>query len=389
MRLIIKILLITLFVGIAQSCDEDPTQSKENTTSRTILVYMIATNSLSNYAEYDIDEMMEGIATIDNEDCHLLVYEVNYDIEPTLYEITQTDGIATKETIKTYSSDIKSTTIERMSEVIEDTRNLAPADSYGLILWSHATGWVRTLESSTATGWNRTLDSNSSIQTERIRPTDFGEDYGTTMTIDELASAIPDSMFYFIYADACYMGCIEIAYQLRNKTNFYISSPTETMVTGMPYDENIPCFFENTPNLVQACQNTYNYYASRSSYATISLVDCSKLEIIADLCQQIHANPQSEETIQIEEIQYYNRNSQPVLFDFLQYTTMLASQEQAGELYTLTNQAVIYKAATSSFLSININPDNYSGLSTYIMGVSSSINEQYYMTLDWYNKVYN
>ena len=372
------ILIGTIMLFAAASCsDNNEPPIEPDGTSRTVLVYMVATNSLSDNAADDIEEMMQGMAAVDGEGCHLLVYETNYDAEPTLYEITSVNGAGMMTPIKTYSSDINSATVERMSEVISDIRTLAPAESYGLILWSHATGWVRTLESA----------SKLSGQTV-VNPADFADDNGQQMSITDLAEAIPDGVFNFIYADACYMGSIEIAYQLRDKADYYIASPTETLSLGMPYDENIPCFFEETPDLVGACQNMYDYYASRASYATIALIDCSMLEQVADLCQQIHATT-SVESVDTDQLQCYNRASRHTYFDFLQYTSLLASEQQATELYQLTSQLVPYKAATSKFLSIDIDPDNYSGLSTYVLGTASIANEQYYTTLDWYNRVLN
>lgn len=368
----LKSLLILTLSLIITSCSSDEPSPNGGSASRTVLVYMVASNSLSGYADRDINEMMDGIAEVENRNCHLLLYETTYDEYPVLYEIKNSNGKATKNVIKTYASDIRSTTVQRMSEVMSDTQKYAPAESYGLVLWSHASGWVRTLEQ----------------ESIRISPKDYGDDYGHSMSITDLASALPDGMFDFIYADVCYMGCIEIAYQLRDKTDYYISSPTEMMATGMPYDKNTPCFFEKTPNLVKACRNTYEHYASSGSYVTISLVDCSKLDTIAGLCRQIHANPGGGTTVPIDELQSYNRNSKSVFFDFLQYTSLLAVGQQADDLYKLTNDAVIYKAATPTFLSLAIDPDHYSGLSTYILGTASRINEQYYTTLDWYKDIY-
>lgn len=371
----LAVIFITLLAFAMTACNDDEPRPGTSGNSRTILVYMIATNSLSSWSDDDIDEMIEGMSKVDNDSCHLVLYEVAYDVEPTLYEIAKVNGSVSKMPLKTYSSDIRSTTTDRMAEVISDTRTLFPSKDYGFVLWSHASGWVRTLEAS-----ERQQDSN-------ISSLDYGDDYGDSMSITELADAIPDNAFNFIYADVCYMGCIEIAYQLRNKTQYYISSPTETMANGMPYDENIPCLFGDLNSLTQACQNTYNYYESRGSYATISLTDCSQLDEIAELCRQIHLNP-ADVTVPIEELQCYNRNTRSVFFDFLQYTQLLATSEQSSALYNLTNQAIIYKAATKRFDTITIDPDNYSGLSTYILE-TSPINEQYYTTLEWYDKVYN
>ena len=54
------------------------------------------------------------------------------------------------------------------------------------------------------------------------------------------------------------------------------------------------------------------------------------------------------------------------------------------------NEVIIYKAATPYiFNSFAIDMANYSGLSTYIVGMSlpTSVNEEYYRTLSWYKDV--
>lgn len=376
----IAFISITLTIFLT-SCLGNDEPEVDDSTHRTVLVYMVATNSLGTFEfdTRDITEMESAIESIGNTNCRLLVYHTTYNSEPALIEIKNIDGKAVTETLKTYSSSIYSTSIERMSEVFTDTRLLAPAKDYGLVLWSHATGWVRELS----------VQSTASYSS--IHVMDFGEDRNHQMSITELSEAIPSGMFSFIYADACYMGSIEIAYQLRNKTSYYMASPTETLGTGMPYDQNIPCFFEETPNLIQACKNTFNEYDTQiGDYrsVTIALTDCSKLQGIAELCHNIHSAPASIE-IDPYELQKYNSSANPIYVDFLQYTSLLATESQSATLKSLFNDAVLYKACTPTVVDVEINKENFSGLSTYILGTSTSENETYYSTLDWYKDVYN
>ncbi len=375
------LVFITIAMSISlSSCFGNDEPEINDSTHRTVLVYMVATNDLGTlgFDTSDINEMESAIESIGNTNCRLLIYHTAYNSEPALIEIKNINGKAVTETLKTYTSSIYSTSIERMSEVFSDTRSLAPADDYGLVLWSHATGWVRELSTKSTT-------ANFGIDVM-----DFGEDRKHQMSITELSEAIPSGMFSFIYADACYMGSIEIAYQLRNKTSYYIASPTETLGTGMPYDQNIPCFFEKTPNLIQACKNTFNEYDTQiGDYrsVTIALTDCSKLHGMAELCHNIHSTPASIE-INPYELQKYN-DGDPIYVDFLQYTSLLATESQSATLKNLLNDAVLYKACTPTFVDVEINKEHFSGLSTYILGTSTSENETYYSTLDWYKDVYN
>lgn len=377
MNRIYIILSAALIIASAMtSCSKSNEPPTPNSCKRTVLVYMIATNNLGsqNFDGLDIAEMERAMAAYTDGDCRLLVYRAVYNDSPKLYEIKNNgSGASVTEVLKEYPTRLRaSVTKSRMSEVFNDALRYAPANDYGLVLWSHSDGWARTLTGTKAA----------------VR--DFGEDSGAKMPIDSLADAIPSHMFSFIYTDACHMGGIEVAYQLRNKTTFFIGSPTETPAYGMPYDENVPCFFEDKADLQQACENTYNSYNRMSGIyksITISLIDCRKLNGLASVCKEIHTSPKS--ITSLAGFQYYNQNAPRFFYDFKQYTDSIAPNAAlASQFDAALSEAVIYKACTSSiFNTLNIGSDKFSGLSTYIMGTSPGSNEEYYLTLDWYKYV--
>lgn len=386
-----KILTLTIFLVLSSfiflSCVNEPeiiTKKK-----RTVLVYMIASNSLgiNNYDAKDIKEMETGMSKYTKNDCRLLVYYVPYNADPYLFEIVKNKNQVSRKIKKTYSRDIKSTTSQRMGEVINDLAKLAPADDYGLVLWSHSDGWARSLGQGRSRNHMIQSAANSGAY---FLTRDFGEDSGSTMPVDELADVIPAGMFSFIYTDACYMGSIEIAYQLRNKTKYFIGSCALLPADGMPYDKNIPHFFEDEPNLTNACIETFDYYNNQSgAYRTntISLIDCTKLNELAIICRRIHDN---EKSVDISSIQPYTYDiPQNIYFDFKQYTSQISSPELIPEFENIIKEVVLYKAATPYiFGTLAIDPQKFSGVSTYILGRGNTLNENYYKTLDWYNDVY-
>lgn len=361
--------------SILASCSKSDEPPTPQSCKRTVLVYMIATNNLGsqNFDGLDIAEMERAMAAYTDGDCRLLVYRAVYNSSPKLYEIRNNGSSAATEILKEYPTRLRaSVTKSRMSEVFNDVIRYAPANDYGLVLWSHSDGWAHTLSSTKAT------------------TRDFGEDSGAKMPIDSLADVIPSHMFSFIYTDACHMGGIEVAYQLRDKTTFFIGSPTETPAYGMPYDENIPCFFKDEPDLQQACENTYSSYNRMSGIyksITISLIDCRKLNDLASVCKDIHSSPKAISSL--SEFQYYNQNNPRFFYDFKQYTDSIAPTDAlASRFDAALSDVVIYKACTSSiFNALSIDSDKFSGLSTYIMGTSPGTNEEYYLTLDWYKNV--
>ena len=381
-----KILTIALTVisVMCIACKDKKDEPQDNETNRTIILYLIATNSLSTSIANDISDIEYVIQNSkDMNNCRLLVYYVPYSQSPCLYEIKKNKNDVENITIKTYSTNIKSTTVERMSEVLYDAIAAAPAKSYGLILGSHASGWANSLEA----------------RSNFVSPLDFGDDNGSAMPIHELAEAIPDNLFEFIYADACYMGGVEVGYELKNDTHYFIGSVTEIPIDGMDYINNIPCFLDDSIDLIQVCKNTYNKYNTKSGSSrtcTISLIDCSQLRNVASICKSIYSIGIG--TSDYTSIQRYKRSVPYLFYDFKQYvnsfTADVSNEARLSELKSQFNQSiekvVMYKATTPFiFNSLAINETNYSGLSTYIIGSTSStgVNENYYKSLSWYRDV--
>lgn len=375
MRKHIGIILSLFIIALALTACGSSELENIPVVKRTVLVYMVATNSLYSEDTNDLEEIEASVQKNGTNGGRLLVYWATYNKVPQLIEITQGKNSAKRKVLKEFANDSTSTTKERMQDVINSVKQLAPADDYGMILWSHASGWASSLYS----------------VSKSAKPLSYGEDYGKEMPIDQLAEAIPTGMFNFIYADACYMACVEVAYELRNKANYLIGSVTELPVDGMDYTNNIPCFFADEPKLKEACANTFNKYdALAGSYrsCTISLVDCRKMDELASLCREIHKNGNT--LTDFSGIQVYKRTEPYLFFDFVQYTKKIANEEQQNRLDSLMDEVVPYKGATPYiFNNLKINADNYSGLSSYIVGSTATggVNEIYYRTLSWYKNV--
>ena len=194
------------------------------------------------------------------------------------------------------------------------------------------------------------------------------------------------------------MGGIEVVYELRNDTKYFIGSVTEIPADGMDYTNNIPLLFDEKVDYAQMCANTFNKYNIKSGSSrtcTISLVDCSQLYSIASLCKAIYSSANG--TNDYKSLQRYKQSSPYLFFDFKQYVNWYSSTDNVTLLDELKsqfnsqfNKLVLYHATTPYiFNSLQIDSRNYSGLSTYIMGTTQSegVNETYYKTLSWYQDV--
>ncbi len=110
----------------------------------------MADNSLSGFASIDIDEMMKGMEAVDASLYNLLVYvddasragAQSYKF-PTLYRLSKDkNGNVVKETVKRNIRSKVSTDPAVMQEVLKRAFTEYPAESYGLVLWSHGEGWI-------------------------------------------------------------------------------------------------------------------------------------------------------------------------------------------------------------------------------------------------------
>ncbi len=71
--------------------------------SRTVLVYVAADNTLSGFASLDFEEMKVGMAKVEDVDVNFLVY-IDKGGSPQLLELKNENGTVVEKVVKTYSS---------------------------------------------------------------------------------------------------------------------------------------------------------------------------------------------------------------------------------------------------------------------------------------------
>ena len=379
MNTINKIISIILLASIAittYSCDDEPKPSTPPA-HRTILVYIVANNSLGigGFDSRDLAEMIEASRNSSFNGGRLIVYHSTLGAPPTLYEISNGKAIKLKE----YDSSTLSVEATRMQQVIDDTKNIAPADDYGLILWSHGNGWLQTGIP------NDTLPSSTSTKT----PLAFGEDQGKHMNITTLAQVINDEGFNFIYFDCCYMSTVEVIYELRNATPYIVASAAEVPADGMPYEYNIPLLFEPTPDLLGACRTTFDYYNSQNGEirsCTMTLIDTKHISELASATADIYRlHPSLPADFKPQK---FTLDSNCYYFDFGQYIEALSTDNpQLFEIWKqVIDKVVIYKAATP-YMWNKLKLTHHSGLSTFILNSASSCTIKGYNQLQWWTDV--
>lgn len=368
-----------------------PVSAKDNT-ERTVLIYAVASNNLESYLKEDKNEMIKVASDIEGlgSDVRMLLYSVASQTatEATLSELTQDDsGTWIFKEIRAYDRNTFSTDPERMRQVYADLREEAPAKKYGLVFWSHGTGWVPNFT-------NHEVPSSSGVaQMQKSYGLDKYQGVTDYCDIDELASAIPDRMFDYVWFDLCYMMGIEVVYQLRNKCDYIGGYPTEDWSPGMNYETTLPMLVAPTPDLVGVGKAFYDYYNDQKLAVTVTVMKTDGLENLAQAAADIYdygTRPKS-----VQGLQNYSRLSTG-MYDFGQFTKKYLdmSDPKSKDLSDALDDALaditlFGGCSTKNFNGTNnaFDPSIYSGLSCHFPGSSNSKAESYYKTLDWTQRV--
>jgi hypothetical protein len=366
-------LAVLLCGWVCFSCSQKEEVPEYRLPQRTVLVYMAADNNLYRNAKADIEEMLQASIP---PDVNLAVYldapAWSADTCPQLLHIHQG---ATP--VKQYGQQ-NSASGQVLQAVIGDAMSAFPAESYGLILWSHGTGWL-------PEGAYDSL-TKGSAQHSLVSAQSFGRDGKNEMGIIELAEALP-TKFEFIIFDACLMGGVEVLYQLRGKANTIVASPTETLVAGLPYAQVLPCLFTSPAGYAQAAQAYMDYYKGKSGNeqtASIAVVSTAALEAFTQLLSRTLRSGAAETALpDREKIQKYDLLKEPVFYDLEGYLTSVIKDE--ASLLRLRQQlarAVIYSDCTPYFLA-QLPLTRGCGLSIYLPSGNAELDRQYEQ-LDWY-----
>ena len=360
------------------ACHDDGPDRPVDKDSRTVLVYIVATNNLgsSGYDAADIAEMKQAIRNGDLSNGRWIVYHASVDgSAPTLTEFTA-DG---DKILKTYSTDVSSVAASRMSEVIDDMKSMAPSDKYGLVLWSHGSGWQQD-----------GIDEDDA--SDKIRPLSYGSDFGKKMNVTTLASVLNGRGIDYVYFDCCYMSTVEVAYELRHAVKYVVGSPSELPTDGTRYDLNMRYMLDGSESaLITAATNTFNHYNSQTAAAdrtcTMGVIRTDRLDELAAATAAVYdLTPLPHPGVNVTNYRSrYSRQGKSI--DFGEYVSSLASAHGidaalVSRFDKALDAAVLYKAATEKIW------DEYpvystSGLATYVFNNPDDFDVNGYPELQW------
>ncbi|MFX0169569.1 MAG: clostripain-related cysteine peptidase [Candidatus Hodarchaeota archaeon] len=253
--------------------DIPPPQPGDNWT---VLVYLDGDNDLEEYAFIDLNEMELVGSTAD---VKIIVYvdfwsgsDAPYS-GAKCYEVIQdmnTNTINSIELSTSLPSEPDMGNWQTLRDFVVFGQSYAPADQYLLVLWDHGAGAL-----------GLCVDDTS----------------GTAMDVRDVYYALNDSAVQhldLVAFDACLMAQIEVAYELRNTTNYLVFSEEGIPLNGFPYDDILQDLTNNpstTPpqlasQIVFFYTDAYDvggqYYDPSFSFTCLSAVDTSQVEPVVD-----------------------------------------------------------------------------------------------------------
>lgn len=432
--------ILLLLLLLLLSCHDDKSEAvlpdtPEESARRTVLMYCAAQNSLGYSSRYyksawteDSLELVAGKHFISDED-RLLVF-VDDAFPPRLYRF-RTD--ADPELVLQWGYDANSASPTTFKEVLTRVKEHFPALEYGLCMWSHADGWLP----SSNTNYSRTVKRSSRQEiepsscrdchpegarlldhsttqnlkdsTSRPSPLSFGIDVGehgnmysdtsgdgitlgAQMNIADMAKAIHDSGLHltYIFFDACLMQCVEVAYELRNVTNYLIASPISIAAAGAYYTHLLERGFFS-PNPTDIAKTYYEDVTSNElaqAYddfgIVISAIKTSEMDALAEAVRTALADVDfttypdltAAHAYHVYSYNYYYR---PHYYDMRSALRHLLTDAQFAPVDEAITRATAFYAATHKYW-VGPRNNDYHDITSDCCGISMFFPQKEYAT---------
>lgn len=372
------------------SCSEEAVEVDE-VNKQTILVFMpwsgndSGTDSgLLRYFKVNLDSIKRAVvANKGLNSSRLMVFISTRPTESTLYEFTYNAAKQKVDsTVVCTYSDNNYTTAEGITSLLNQVKSHAEALNYAMLIGCHGCGWTYRSDwysyPYNARPQGRTTLSSSLVwpfTEEYVQNTRFfgsvsSRNYG--IDIETLANGIEASgtKMQYILFDDCYMSNAEVAYELRNATNFLIASSSEIMADGMPYYTIWSNLCSASPNYSSVVSGFYSYYSNYSyPYGNLAAIDCRKMEDLAAVMKKLNTKYTLADSLQ-DSIQVLDGFEPNLFYDLKSYVEYLnPNQGDLNEFNTALSNAVKASQSTEYILSALYSQNrtfkviSYSGLS--------------------------
>lgn len=349
---------------VLTSCSDDSVDV--NTINKqTILIFMPWSGSQSSVGLYNelkanLDSIESAIVDEKGMNGRVLVFLSSSSQSSSLYEITYENGKIEHHTIKEYTGNEYDTT-QGMLQILNDVKANAYALYYAMIIGGHGSGWTYKSDwSRSASSAKRfspsTTGTGSYHVPDEVLPTFtttrfFGSasDMNYAFDIPDLAAALRQSGMkaQYILFDDCYMANIEVAYELRDVTNYLIASTSEVIAMGMPYYSLWNYLDNSTPRYESIVNGFHSFYSNYTvPCGALSAIDCRKVDQLATVMKEINKNYTFDES-QRDSVQVLDGYNTPIFYDMGSYVDHLCKNANLkSAFHSALDEVVKYKATT-------------------------------------------
>lgn len=375
-------IIATLLIAVGVSCSNgdspDGPDVPVTPVGQTVFMFFPWSNSLLSDFRRTVEDMQTVVAQRSMKDERVMVFMATSEREAVLFELKKQNGRCLTDTLRRYS-DRPFTSRQWLTSLFSEVMTLAPASRYGMVVGCHGLAWVPVQGQRNA---RKRLGSQERM--DETQPSDLmhfevqgpvttrfiGGTYAETqIETTDLADAMADAGLHteYILFDACYMSSVEVAYELKDVTHYLIASPTEVISYGFPYI-TMGKHLLGTPNYKGIADSFISFYSSYYlPYGTVAVTDCTQLDALAAIAQQINAA--DAEQLVPDGVQTMDGYS-PTLFYDLGH---LMSLKNAGTVLTAAfaeqlDKTVPYKGHTDKYFTAlkdaPVDIKHYSGLNT-------------------------
>lgn len=386
-------IIATLFIVVGVSCSNgdnpDGPDGPVTPVGQTVFMFFPWSNSLLSDFRRTVEDMQTVVAQRSMKDERVMVFMATSECEAVLFELKKQNGQCLTDTLRRYS-DRPFTSRQWLTSLFSEVLTLAPASRYGMVVGCHGLAWVPVQGQRNARkklGSQERIDEEDNLYKEEridkegddlmhfevqgpVTTRFIGGTYPETqIETTDLADAMADAGFHteYILFDACYMSSVEVAYELKDVTHYLIASPTEVISYGFPYI-TMGKHLLGTPNYKGIADSFISFYSSYYlPYGTVAVTDCTQLDALAAIAQQINAA--AAEQLAPNGVQIMDGYS-PTLFYDLGH---LMSLKNAGTVLTAAfaeqlDKTVPYKGHTDQYFTAlkdaPVDIKHYSGLNT-------------------------
>ena len=366
--------LFTLFIigilaTVALSSCSGEAEDVDSVNKQTILAFYpwtggTNTSGLKSDLANNVDSICKGI--LDRKglnNTRVMVFFSDSYNKSTLYDLQydETKKTVNRIPVKTYDGTLYSTA-DGIAEILNEVKQDAPALNYALIIGAHGCGWTyasdwvnypyaaRPRTENAANSGSHVGSTTSSTTSDNFSGIQFGEDPNHPLTratgshpktrffgsvsydeaatdVTTLAEGIKKSdigKLQYILFDACYMGNVETAYELKDVTNFLISSSSEIMQYGLPYRSLWTYLNTSAPNYSSIVSGAISYYNTTDNpYLNLAAIDCRQMEGLASVMKEINSKYTLSSTVPLESIQPLDGFSPNLFYDLSVYVDSL------------------------------------------------------------------